>query len=509
LRRIRPQVQFQKVVMPDKREFIVQVPEDTADIDEDTLTASICRASFFEFFKEMWSAIINEKLDFNWHLEYLCNEMQKMAEGVFENRPKEYDLVVNISPGTTKSTIMSVMFTAWVWTRMPHAQICGASHTEDLAKELCMKARDLVMSERYKKLFPEIELRDDQNTKTHFKNTFGGFRYAVGVEGSVIGKHFHFIIIDDPVDPEGTESDAEMKIINRWITKTLITRKVNKAVGVTCLVMQRLHENDPTDTMLKRKRVKHICIPAELTEGVYPPELREKYVDGLMDPKRLPREVLKEYEDEGEYFYGSQFLQQPLGKSGNMFKVDRLKTGVPPQVFLSVVRYWDKAGTKDGGTWTVGTKIGKDVDGRFWVLDVQRFQLDSHEREVRIREVTEADGKAVTVVVEQEPGSGGKESAESTVRRLAGYTVLVDKVSASRGDKERRADPWSSQVNAGNVYLPEHAQWCSDWISEHKFFPMSKYKDQVDSAAGAFAYSHKKKKRAGALQSRAKEPMGF
>ncbi len=502
------QKRYEKRQLADGQQVVVAVPTE-GEIDEDMLTSSVCRASFYKFVQEFWHVISDEEPVWNWHIEYLCNEMQKLAEGVFRRDVRPYDLVVNISPGTTKSTVMSIMFPAWVWTRMPNAQIIGASHTEDLAKELSMKSRDVVMSDRYMALFPEIQIRGDMNTKTMFKNTANGFRYAVGTNGSAIGKHFHFIIIDDPIDPKGTKSAIELKDINEFVTETLISRKVNKAVCVSFLVMQRLHEDDATAAMLKRKKIKHIMIPADLSDGPpVPEELKKKYTkqtgaDGkpvyVMDPVRLAEDQLQEYREVGEFYYASQFLQKPRGKSGNMFKTDRLKFGVPPDVFMSVVRYWDKAGTVDGGTYTVGTKIGKDMSGGFWVLDVQRFQMDSFEREKRIRQITELDGRAVKVVVEQEPGSGGKESAQATVRNLAGFTVEIDKVSASRGDKERRADPWSSQVNAGNVYLPERAAWSDAWISEHTYFPQSRFKDQVDSAAGAFAFSHKKKRRAGAL----------
>src|SRR5262249_22356879 len=86
------------------------------------------------------------------------------------------------------------------------------------------------------------------------------------------------------------------------------------------------------------------------------------------------------------------------------------------------------------------------------------------------------------VFVEQEPGSGGKESAEATVRMLAGFSVAVDKVTAS---KSTRADPFAAQWQAGNVRLVA-AQWDRDYLDEHEGFPAGKYKDQVDASSGAF-----------------------
>ena len=101
--------------------------------------------------------------------------------------------------------------------------------------------------------------------------------------------------------------------------------------------------------------------------------------------------------------------------------------------------------------------------------------------------------------VEQEPGSGGKESAENTVRNLMGYTVMIIKPT---GDKTVRAEPFSTQVNAGNVSLPKK-HWTAAYIEELMFFPDSTYKDQVDASGGAFTLVSKPKVRAGAIRVRA------
>lgn len=488
-----------KIVLPEPTEEVAQVK--TPKITELDLERAICRKSFFQFVKTFWGAAIQQAPKWNWHIEYLCNLLQEMAERVIAGQVRLHDLCVNISPGTTKSTIMSVMFPAWLWTRMPECRVICVSYSEKLALSLSLKTRDVVQSERYVACFPEIAWRDDQNTKTHFQNTKGGWRYAAGVNGSVLGLHAHVIVIDDPIDPEEANSEAELKTANRWIRETLSSRKVDKAVSVTILVMQRLHEDDPTAQFIRNKKVKHVCLPAEVTDDISPPELRSYYKDGLMDPVRLTKDVLDDIRnspDGGERLYATQYLQKPVPPGGEMFKTDRIHYGVPPKL-VAMVRYWDKAGTKGGGAFTVGTKMGLDDRGTFWVLDVIRVQLDSYARERLIEDTADRDGYDVKIGIEQEPGSGGKESAENTVRRLAGYYVRVDKVDVSTGGKIQRADPWSVQVNGGNVRLLR-ADWNHAWVEEHRFFPYSKFKDQVDSASGGFAMLHKKRVKVGALR---------
>ena len=215
-------------------------------VSEHELVASICKESFFEFVKEFWDVVIPEPYIHNWHIELLCNEFQIAVERVFLGLPKLYDIVVNISPGTTKSTIVSVMLPAWAWTRMPSLRAIGGSHGASLSHNLSRLNRQLVKSEKYQRCFPHIRLSIDQDAKSHFVNTSGGSRYAVGVGGSVVGLHGHLLLVDDPVDPAGAISEVEMVTANRWMDETLATRKVDKAVTLTILIMQRLHQNDCT-----------------------------------------------------------------------------------------------------------------------------------------------------------------------------------------------------------------------------------------------------------------------
>ncbi len=460
------------------------------------LMASITRESFYEFLKFFWDTIYQEKPVWNWHIEYLCNELQTIAERVIAGRPKLYDLIINISPGTTKSTIASVMFPVWVWTRMPSARSLCGSYSDKLALNLSRYSRDIVESEKYKKCFG-LELRSDQNTKGLFMNKNGGYRYAVGVNGTVTGFHGHFLICDDPINPEQALSELELATANNWLSESFANRKVDKSTATLILIMQRLHQYDPSAMFLERKNVKHICLPAEATEKISPPELRDRYIDGLMDPIRLSRKILEEEESRGQYYYGGQFLQDPVPRGGGMFRTGNIRIqATAPEKFKHVIRYWDKAGTAHGGAYTVGVKMGLDMEGRIWVLDVIRVQLDSYERERLIKMTARFDGYNVTVGLEQEPGSSGKESAYNTVKNLIGFRLKIDKVGPSDGNKVNRADAYSSQVNGGNVYLL-NAPWNKEYLDELTHFPLSKYKDQVDASSGGFNYLYKGRLRVG------------
>jgi len=472
---------------------------DLATVDEYSLIRDICKRSLWEFVKEFWGEQSEEKLIENWHMPFLCSQLEIVAERVFRRQKKLYDLLINIAPGTTKSTIVSIMFPAWCWTRDPTLQFICASYNDSLAEYLADKSRKVVQSEKYQKAFPEVRVRGDQKAKSFFELTRGGWRMSRGIGGQT-GKHAHIIIIDDPIDTQKALSAADIKSTNEWITGTINKRKVSHDNTPSIMIMQRVAENDPSAVWLEQKKkgakIEHINLPAELTDNVKPARLKKLYKDGLFDSKRFSREVLEAQKREGPWTYQSQFLQDPVPPGGGLFKVDRISIEVVDYTVpgWQLVRYWDKASTGDAGKFTVGLLMGKAPDGVFWVLDVVRGQWEPAERERIMKQTAQRDGHKVVILIEQEPSGSGKESVYNSIKNLAGYFARADRPT---GDKFVRADPFAGQVNAGNVKL-RRAEWNEDYLNELRLFsPIAVYKDQVDASSGAFAYLAGRKIRIG------------
>lgn len=476
---------------------MVEVEEQGVSFEEDSLLASVVRESFYEFVKEFWSIVAGETFVDNWHIKYLCDELQEAADRVFRNEPKIHDIIINVPPGSSKSTIASQLFPAWVWTRMPSAKFICASYAHQVALKDSLKTRDVVRSELYRRCF-KIQLREDENTKGLFTNTKTGWRLSVGVGGLVTGYHGHFLIVDDPINPEEAMSELELKSVNRWMRTTLPTRKIDKSVSVTILIQQRLHQGDPTGEALERtpEGVRHICLPGELTEKLSPPHLAKHYVDGLLDPKRLSRETLKKLEVElGPYGYAAQILQDPVPLGGGLFETNKFVLEDTAPSMVRSVRSWDKGATEKGGDWSVGILMGIDHKGQYWVLDERRGQWGANKRESYIRETAEWDGEKVEVVLEIEGGSGGKESGENTVKNLAGYAIHVYHPT---GDKVARAVPFASQVGGGTVHILKRS-WTKDYIEELKYFPNGRHDDRIDASSGGFNRLAKRRRKIGTL----------
>jgi predicted phage terminase large subunit-like protein len=171
---------------------------------------------------------------------------------------------------------------------------------------------------------------------------------------------------------------------------------------------------------------------------------------------------------------------------GGLFKrtwFDQVVDVVPPG--CSWARYWDKAATENAGCFTCGVLMGRGC-GLYFVDDVIRGQWSTLERDRIIEAAAHRDrkryGVSVQTWVEQEPGSGGKESAEATIRQLAGFVVRADRPT---GDKRARAEPYAAQCEAGNVRLTR-AAWNQSYVEELCLFPNCGFADQVDASSGAF-----------------------
>lgn len=186
---------------------------------------------------------------------------------------------------------------------------------------------------------------------------------------------------------------------------------------------------------------------------------------------------------ERERLHGGNWNVKP--SAGFIFNRSWFEIVEAAPVGLITARYWDKAGTDGGGCYTAGVKMGKDMQtGLVYVLDVVRGQWSAGAREQLIRQMAILDGTDTKVYTEQEPGSGGKESAQNSVINLQGFSAYADPV---RGNKLKRAYPFSSYAEARNVKLLR-GHWNQDYLTElHSFSPDDDgFKDQVDASSGCF-----------------------
>jgi predicted phage terminase large subunit-like protein len=185
----------------------------------------------------------------------------------------------------------------------------------------------------------------------------------------------------------------------------------------------------------------------------------------------------------GSYAFNALYQGHPSPPGGGMFQRDWFSIVNAAPADATRVRYWDKAGSENSGDYSAGVKLARDADGVFYIEDVVRGQWSALARERIMRQTAEMDGGNVSIGIEQEPGSGGKESAESSIRNLAGFAVSAEKVT---GEKGVRAMPFAAQCEARNVKIVRGA-WNGAYLDELCSFPYGAHDDQIDGSSGAFA----------------------
>jgi predicted phage terminase large subunit-like protein len=440
-----------------------------------------CKDNFYEFFKYFWSVVDDAELHDNWHIKYLCDELQSAAESVFENKPKKHDLVINVPPGSTKSMICSVLFPVWCWVNQAGLRFIVSSYSSSLADDFAIKSRDIINSPDFKQMYSDITLRIDRNQIKKYENNHKGVRFSMGFNGTITGKHGDIIIIDDPLKADDAYSSTKREHANRIITNTLSRRKRDNKVSLTILIMQRLHEDDPSAVFLKRKKIKHICLPGKLTDKVFPDEVKQYYVDGLLDPFRLDEDVLDEAKtDMGSFGYSAQILQDPIDSETAIFNPSWWMRYDSLPGFNFKLQTWDTAFKKGQfNDYTVCETWGLNING-FYLIDTYRNKMTFPDL---VQETKNQFNKYTPNIILIEDTASG----QSLIQQLQRDTKLPIKAWPAM-DKVVRAHEVSPRIEAGQVYLPYQAKWLQEFLSEHSSFPNSTHDDQVDCTGISLQY---------------------
>lgn len=177
--------------------------------------------------------------------------------------------------------------------------------------------------------------------------------------------------------------------------------------------------------------------------------------------------------------------------AGTIFRREWFTIVPAAPVGMTMIRYWDRAGTEavggkavKGASWTAGALIGKTAQGVWYLKDMVREQKSPFGVEEMIKAIASQDGRDVMVGIEQDPGQAGKAEARLQARNLAGYNVRLNAV---KENKATRARMVSAQAEAGNFFVVA-GPWNEAYLQEAVNFdgtPASA-SDQVDAVSGAF-----------------------
>jgi predicted phage terminase large subunit-like protein len=474
----------------------------------ESVRAERARRSLAYFIRAGWHVLEpGTTLEWNWHHDALCDHLQALfMDWMGHQRDPSFvqrfrNFLANVPPGTMKSRIVSVYFPAWAWLIWPPWRAIFLSSNPRVALRDSVACRDVIRSSWYQDTFrPRWRLSDDQDAKSLFKNTEGGFRQAMGFSARITGDRADALVWDDPHDAEEVMSRVSREaVLERW--DSAIGNRVNDLrSSVRIGIMQRLHEEDLAGHVLGHGGWEHLRLPMEFempspckcescTRGSVIGWKDPRTTPGeLLHPARFPRDVLAaELTRLKAYGYAGQMQQRPAPAKGAFFSrdwwkfwchaSDPIEGCVPlPSEFDEQLQSWDLTfkGTSTSD-FVTGQVWGRKLADRF-LLDQVRGQLSFTATKTAFRTLTAKWPKAARKLVEDKANGP---AIIDELRREIGGIVPVE----PEGGKEARAHAAAPYVEAGNVYLPHPriAPWVHDFIEEHASFPKGANDDQVDA----------------------------
>jgi len=467
------------------------------------------------FVRQAWQHIDPAPLVWNWHVEAICNHLQAVTEGRIKR------LIINIPPGHAKSMLVSVLWPAWVWVKKPQWRALFSSYELGLVTRDAVKSRDLMRSEWYTSNFrgPDSpfsncerwEFQDDQDQKTYFSNSKGGFRVSLSVSGKGTGYRGDTLVIDDPLKADDAHSKLARDSVIRWKTETMASRFNDPERATQVLIMQRLHEDDLSGYLLKQGGWQHLSLPSE-----FEPERRSttyeqkkcarkfwadpRTKDGeLLFPQKFTREVLDELKSGrgmGSYAYAGQHQQRPVPAEGGLLKrawfnrrwimpgdapVEGLECRELPKQFDSYSVFVDAAfkKTEDSDRVAIGVFGSKGADQ--YLLELQWRQIGFVETVKTLLDVRSRWTRVSGVYIED------KANGSAIIDTLKGKVPGVIPIEPD-GGKEARVAAAGPFIEAGNLWLPQSAPWLEDFISEASAFPKAPHDDAIDMTAYALLH---------------------
>lgn len=453
------------------------------------------KSSLYEFFKFAWKLIpANPELVDAPHIQVLCDEIEKVVRGVANSEIKENDLLINVPPGTSKSTIACRIAPLWGWLINPELRMIITTFEGRLSKKLIKDTRAIIASEEFLELFEdEIRIEKGNDNKTMFENTRGGQIEATSTGANIIGSHFDLHFIDDPIDPRGVVSDPVLEKVNDYINKTLITRKRNKKNAAAIMIMQRLHEDDPSGFWLNlqeegRKKLTHVCLPATDDYPIYPIKYEAIYRNGYLDPLRLDQDVLDEMNGSmSSREYAGQFGQQPQALEGNLILRSYLpvfeKDWMPKEVFLLPSQFViDTASTSFAGNDPTGILKYVEYDNTVFLLDYKQVRLEYAEMKAFVRGYIAEEGHWGTTVYVEPQNLGHALISDLSEEIFDNISVQPQVMPYSRGKKsgkEERLRMVLIHYEKKRLALLQ-GNWNAMFIKQLTMFPSAKHDECVD-----------------------------
>ena len=435
----------------------------------------LARSKFIKFVEKVWPTFISGR-----HHKIMATAFERVARGECKR------LIINMPPRHTKSEFASYLLPAWFLGQFPHKKVIQTSHTAELAVGFGRKVRNLVDSEVYHDIFPELSLQADSKAAGRWNTSKSGDYFAIGVGGAVTGKGADLLIIDDP----HSEQEAALAQVNpeiydqtyEWYTSG--PRQRLQPGGAIVVVMTRWSQKDLTGQVLKSSAQRGgeewevIEFPAIMHSGqpLWPEFWSLKELEALRE--ELPNSK-----------WQAQYQQQPTSDASAIIKREWWniwEDDSPPHCEF-IIQSWDTAFLKSERadysactTWGVFYKDDDTGKPQSNIILLNAFKKRMEFPELKQRAYQEfKEWEVDSLIVE------AKAAGSPLIFELRAMGIPVQEFTPSKGnDKIARLNAVTDIFASGHVWVP-NTRWAEELIEEVAAFPAGEHDDLVDSTTQA------------------------
>ena len=425
-----------------------------------------CQKDFIKFVKSQWPDFIEGR-----HHKIIGEKFNKIAQGKLKR------LIISLPPRHTKSEFASTFFPAWMMGLRGNLKIIQTTHTAELAVRFGRRVRNIIDSDDYQNVFPNLNLEADNKSAGRWTTNQGGESFYAGVGGAITGRGADLLIIDDPVSEQDALSPTAMDGVYEGYTSG--PRQRLQPGGIIVIVMTRWSTKDLVGKVLKKQGDDYadqwevIEFPAIMPESDTPlwPEFWKK--EELLSVKAsLP--VSK---------WNAQWMQNPTAEEGSIVKREwwrRWETDVP--AYSYVIQSYDTAFSKKETadysaitTWAVFEYLDQE---QIILLDAKRVRLDFPElKKLAWEEYKYWEPDCILIEA--------KASGTPLTQELRRMGIPVTAYTPSRGqDKIARMNSVAPIFESGMVWCPDQ-DFADEVVEEMASFPYGDHDDYCDSSTMA------------------------
>jgi len=431
------------------------------------ITQQVGKESFLDFIKHVYP---DYKVGPH-HLK-LIQVFEDIAAG------KKRRVVVNIAPRHGKSELISYLAPAWFLGKHPNKKVIMASHTADLAIGFGRRVRNLVGSDEYKGIFPQIELQADSKSASRWGTNFNGEYFAIGVGGALAGRGADLFIIDDPHSEQDAKQNKASVFLPSW--EWFQSGPIQRLMpgGAIIVVMTRWSKLDLTGQIISQMEREDGVDRWEIIEF---PAIKED--DTPLWPEFWKIEQLLAIKAAIDIrYWNAQYLQQPTSEEGALIKREwwqMWEDERPPECEFTIMALDAAQETNNRADFNALT-----VWGVFFNEEVNNFNIILLDSVKKRMEFPDLKALVLERYKEWEPDSfvvEKKSNGAALYQELRRMGLPVGEFTPGKGqDKISRVNAVSDLFASGIVWAPPH-RWAKEVIEECNDFPAGANDDLVDS----------------------------